>query len=205
MNLKSYNKFIVMMEHCNYMHGPTGKPMIHGGDFMKFMDQSAAITVSELLEDSECDSAVTHKMPELTFHKAAECGDIIYLESEVVGLRLKAIIVEVKCFRKKHATKERDFIAEARFVFISRKDGMIHNHGLVMPEEKATPHQIHECYSQNPIGDARPNLTVAPRMISEFCPPDAISHKKLDYHIGAASSKISPMTKPDEGHHQIVS
>ena len=190
MNLKSNNKFIVMMKHCNYMNGPTGKPMIHGGDFAMQIDQAAAIAVSELLEDSECDSAVTHKMPELTFHKAAECGDIIYLESEVVDLRHKAIGIEVKCYRKKHASKERDFIAEAKLVFISRKDGMIHNHGLKMPSLE---------------DGAKLNLTCHPRTIKESSPPESVIHKKSDYHIGAASSKIDHAAKLDDGSHQIVS
>jgi len=104
-------------------------PMIFGGHFFSEMDLCAACCVNRLLHDSECDSAVTHKF-EGTFHAPTENGDLIFLEAEVVELRTKAVVVVVKAFREKRAVAGRDFVAEAKFVFVTKKDGLYTKHGL---------------------------------------------------------------------------
>lgn len=113
-----------MPSDCNYMF-----PMIFGGAFFAQMDLAAASCVSRLLHASDCDSAVTHKFSG-TFHAAAQCGDLIFLECTVDSVRKKAIIVSVRAFREKRAQPGRDFIAEAEFVFCSKKDGKFHPHGI---------------------------------------------------------------------------
>ena len=128
-NLKFETNFTVLPKHCNYMI-----PMIFGGHFFSEMDLCAACCVNRLLHDSECNSAVTYKF-EGTFHAAAEMGDIIFLEAEVIELRHKAISVVVKAYREKRAKPGRDFVAEAKFVFVSKKDGTYQPHGLAMPEK----------------------------------------------------------------------
>lgn len=127
MNLKFDTNFTVMPKHCNYMY-----PMIFGGHFFSEMDLCAACCVNRLLHDSECDSAVTHKF-EGTFHAAAENGDLVFLEAEVTELRTKAVVVSVKAYREKRANAGRDFVADAKFVFVTKKEGQYFPHGLKMP------------------------------------------------------------------------
>jgi acyl-CoA hydrolase len=127
MNTYFETNFVVMPADCNYMY-----PMIFGGSFFSKMDLAAAACVSRLLHDSECDSAVTHKFSG-TFHAAAECGDLVFLKCEVVELRTKSIRVIVRATREKRAEPGTDYIAEAEFIFCSKKDGKITPHGLKLP------------------------------------------------------------------------
>lgn len=126
MNLLFETNFTVMPSDCNYHY-----PMIFGGAFFAKMDLAAAMTVSRLLHDSECDSAVTHKF-EGEFLSAAECGDIIFLSCEVIELRKKAVVVEVTAKREKRAKKGQDLIAKAKFVFVTKKNGEFCPHGLTL-------------------------------------------------------------------------
>ncbi len=126
MNVKFESSFTVMPSHCNYM-----LPMIFGGHFFGEMDLCAACCVNRLLHDSECDSAVTHKFRG-TFHAACQLGDIVFLEAQVIEVRQKAVTVIVKAYREKRAQAGRDFVAEAEFVFVTKKDGQFCNHGLVL-------------------------------------------------------------------------
>jgi acyl-CoA hydrolase len=107
--------------------------MIFGGHFFSEMDLCAASCVSRLLHDSECDSAVTYKF-EGTFHAAAEMGDLILLRAEVVELRRNAVVVLVKAYLEHRAKAGSDFVAEARFVFVTRKEEKYHPHGLSLPK-----------------------------------------------------------------------
>lgn len=125
MNLVFENSFTVMPTHCNYMF-----PMIFGGAFFSELDLCAACCVNRLLHDSECDSAVTHKVLDLTFHKPAFAGDIIFMKAVVTELRNKSITVTVTAEREKRASPGRDHIVDAKFVFVSKKDGEYHPHGL---------------------------------------------------------------------------
>lgn len=127
MNLKFETSFVVMPSHTNFM-----APMIFGGAFFSEMDLCAASAVTRLLHDSMCNSAVTHKF-EGTFHAAAECGDLVFLEAEITDLRYKAVVVEVKAYRERRSGPKRDFVAQSKFVFVTRKDGQFHPHGLTMP------------------------------------------------------------------------
>jgi acyl-CoA hydrolase len=128
MNLTFETTFVVMPAHCNYHY-----PMIFGGQFFSELDLCAAQCVSRLLHDSECDSAVTHKY-EGTFHAAAECGDLVFMKAQVVELRNKAVKVNVKSYRERRATPGQDFIAEATFVFVTKKQGKFQPHGLTLPK-----------------------------------------------------------------------
>lgn len=129
MNLLFSTSFCTMPSDCNYHY-----PMIFGGAFFAKMDLAAAMTVSRLLHDSECDSAVTHKF-EGEFLSAAECGDIIFLSCEVIELRKKAVVVEVTAKREKRAKKGQDLIAKAKFVFVTKKNGEFCPHGLTLMKD----------------------------------------------------------------------
>jgi acyl-CoA hydrolase len=128
MNLHFETNFTVMPKHCNWMF-----PMIFGGAFFSELDKCAAMTVNRLLHDSDCDTAVTHKY-EGTFHAPAQSGDIIFLIADVVDLRHKAVVVEVKAYREKRAVRGQDHIADAKFVFVTKKGNEFRNHGLSMPQ-----------------------------------------------------------------------
>lgn len=125
MNTKFETNFTVLPKHCNYHI-----PMIFGGEFFAQMDLAAAMCVSRLLHDSECDSAVTHKFSG-EFLAAAEMGDIIFLKCEVTELRKKAVVVHVVAQREKRAKSGRDIIAIADFIFVTKKNGEFYHHGLI--------------------------------------------------------------------------
>lgn len=129
LNLVFENSFTVMPKHCNYMY-----PMIFGGAFFSELDLCAAACAKRLLQASECDSAVTHKVLELVFHKAAECGDMVFMRAEIVELRRKGITIRVSADREKGCVPGRDHIADATFVFVSKKGDEFVPHGLSMPE-----------------------------------------------------------------------
>lgn len=121
--------FTVLPHQCNYM-----LPMIFGGAFFSELDLAAACCVNRLLHDSECDSAVTHKFSG-TFHAPAQMGDIIFLKAEVVELRHKSVRLIVTAERERRAEKGRDKVADAEFVFVTKKDGKFCNHGLSLIKE----------------------------------------------------------------------
>jgi len=133
MNKTFETNFTIMPSDCNYH-----LPMVFGGAFFSKLDLAAACCVSELLADSPngCDSAVTYKYSG-TFHSAAEMGDLIYVLVEVVELRHKSIRMLVKAHRAKRASKKRDLVAEAEFVFVTKKGESFCNHGLVLDEPYA--------------------------------------------------------------------
>jgi acyl-CoA hydrolase len=128
MNLFYKTSFTVLPKDCNYHI-----PMIFGGEFFARMDLAAAACVSRLLHDSECDSAVTHKF-EGEFLAAAEMGDIVFLNCEVIEIRYKSVTVEVTAYREKRATEGQTLIAKAKFVFVTKKNGEFCKH--LLPEYK---------------------------------------------------------------------
>lgn len=137
MNLIFETTFTVMPKHTNYMF-----PMIFGGAFFSELDICAAACVSRLLHDSECDSAVTYKF-EGTYHAAAESGDLIFMVAKVVELRRNAVVVEVWAHREKRAKAGKDFVAEAKFVFVTKKEGKYHPHGLSLLREVKDDTELH--------------------------------------------------------------
>lgn len=101
---------------------------------MAELDLAAATVVTRFLYDSVCDSAVTYKVNNITFHAAAQCGDLIILKAKVIATRVHAIVVSVEAFREKRNQKDnvQEHIASAEFVFVSRLDGKVSPHGLTI-------------------------------------------------------------------------
>lgn len=129
MNLKFESNFVVMPADCNYMY-----PMVFGGEFFARMDLCAASCVGRLLQDSKtCDSAVTY-MFEGRFHAAAQCGDLIFMEAEVIDLKGKHVNLVVEAYGEKRAKKGRVHLATSKFVFVTKKGDQFCPHGLTMPE-----------------------------------------------------------------------
>jgi acyl-CoA hydrolase len=120
--------FTVMPDQCNNQ-----LPMIFGGALFSQMDLCAAMCSARALQDSECDSAVTHKC-DLTFLAAAMLGDIVFLKATIIEFRKKAIVMWVEARRERRNKKGSDLIAQAKFVFVSKKNGEFVHHGLEMPK-----------------------------------------------------------------------
>ena len=118
--------FVVMPSDCNYM-----MPMIFGGAFFSKMDLAAACCVHQILQLTECDSAVTHKFNG-TFHAAAQMGDIVYIKCRITDVRTKAITVNVEAYSQSRTSKliEKKSVATAEFIFCSRKNGEFHPHNI---------------------------------------------------------------------------
>lgn len=125
-NIEYENSFSVMPKHCNWH-----MPMIFGGAFMGELDLCAAAAVSRVLHDSECDSAVTYKA-NFTFYAPAESGDLIFMKARITELRSKAVSIKVTAHRERRATRGRDLMAEAEFVFCTKLGDKFHPHGLEM-------------------------------------------------------------------------
>lgn len=108
--------FIVFLEHCNHL-----KELIFGGAFMAQMDLAAAHCVRRLLFDAAegVEHSVTHKAS-FEFHKPAYVGDLLELESEIMSLGEKSIVVQVIAWRNKRRNRVK--IATGDFVFISVGD-----------------------------------------------------------------------------------
>lgn len=130
LNTHFETNFIVMPSQCNFLY-----PMIFGGALFSELDKAAACAVNRLLHHSECDSAVTFKF-EGTFHAAAEAGDIVFIKAAILETRRNAIVVEVKAEFERRAKPGRTKAADAKFVFVSRKDGKYHPHGISLHEPK---------------------------------------------------------------------
>jgi acyl-CoA hydrolase len=137
MELEFDTSFTVMPKHCNYMF-----PMIFGGHFMAEMDLCAASCVTRLIRDTDCEAAVTYKF-EGTFHAAAESGDLVFLHAKVVELRRHAVVVSVRAERERRKSKNRDHVADGKFVFLTKKGKEFYPHGLRMPEKDV----LHQNYS----------------------------------------------------------
>jgi acyl-CoA thioesterase YciA len=123
--LKHSNSFVVMPTHTNYMY-----PLIFGGAFMSELDLCAATLVNKLVKDSRSvDNAVTHKA-DFTFHAPSYAGDVIYMDAEVVELGKKSIVVKVEGYREPRDSHDRNHVATAKFVFVTRRGNEYRNHLL---------------------------------------------------------------------------
>ena len=117
--------FTVLPKHCNHHI-----PMIFGGEFMAQMDIAAAMLAAKLLVSSKTAThAVTHKF-EGEFMAAAQMGDIVQLHCQVSELRKKAIVIMVEAHRQKRGEPMNDYIAWAKFVFVSKNEDKFVEHGL---------------------------------------------------------------------------
>lgn len=123
------SNFTVMPGDCNYR-----LPQIFGGRFMSELDLCAASACAQLLQnsDSPAEHAVTYKVLNITFLKAAMLGDLITIEAEITELRTTAIVVKVKAYRQpqniKHPIPE--LTATGEFVFVTYAGNVLTPHNL---------------------------------------------------------------------------
>ena len=76
--------------------------------------------------------AVTYKVLDITFHKAAQMGDQIFLEAEIVELGNNSIVVQVEAYRQPRDQKfpERIHAATAKLVFVTLQGDKYFPHRL---------------------------------------------------------------------------
>lgn len=123
MNLIYETSFIVMPKDCNYMY-----PMVFGGAMLSEMDLCAAGAARRALYDSQCDSSVTVGVNQVSFYRAAQCGDIVKLKGTVWDTGKKSITVKVEGWVD---TKEGDkLVCSGMFTFVSRKSEVFTPHEL---------------------------------------------------------------------------
>jgi acyl-CoA hydrolase len=107
--------------------------IIFGGKFLCELDIAAASAVRQVLRYSECDSAVTYKITNLTFLGPSYNGDTIHIEATIKEVRERAIVISVRAFREPKNQKGEpifEMVCTSEFVFISTKDGKPHPHGI---------------------------------------------------------------------------
>lgn len=124
--MKMTNSFVIMPGDCNH-----NQPMVFGGKMQSEIDLTSYILVRKLLieSDSFCDDAVTYIF-EGKFLAAAQMGDIVTLESEVVSVGKKTIVVETVVFAQAKGLRERKMVCKAKYVFATKKNGQFCFHGI---------------------------------------------------------------------------
>lgn len=127
--------FLVMPKHCNDMY-----PLIFGGEFMAEIDKAVASTVSEFIgsvDDTEVEDAVTYKADH-TFYRPSFSGDIINIFCKVTQAEAKLIYISVQAYRKPRREKKAEWthVADAQYVFVTRKDNRPYPHKISFEVEK---------------------------------------------------------------------
>lgn len=121
---KDSTSFIVMPKDLNYMG------IIFGGAFMSQLDLAAATLINRAIRQSEtADKAVTFKF-EVEFSKPCFEGDIVTIESEIVEVRKKAIVVKLKAYRESRTDPTKQLVAVCNTVFVSMNENHYVNHQL---------------------------------------------------------------------------
>lgn len=116
--------FVVMPKDLNYMG------IIFGGVFMSQLDLAAATLVNRAIRVSDTsDKAVTFKF-DVEFSKPCFEGDIVTIESEIVELRKKAIVVKLKAYREPRTDSVKELVAVCNTVFVSMNENHYVNHQL---------------------------------------------------------------------------
>lgn len=111
-------------------------PMVFGGAMLSEMDLCAAGAVRRALYDSGCDSSVTVGVTDVSFYRAAKCGDIVKLRGHIWKTGKKSIDVKVDGWVD---TEEGDkYVCSGMFTFVSRLEEMFAAHNLPKVEDGKT-------------------------------------------------------------------
>ncbi len=122
--LKNKTDFIVMPANTNYMD------IIFGGFFMSQLDLAAATVVNRAVRSSNtADKAVTHKFY-VEFFKPSYSGDIITIQSEIVDVGRKSIIVKQKAYKETREDSARVLVAATEVIFVTMNENHYVNHQL---------------------------------------------------------------------------
>lgn len=127
MKIKEYSNktdFIVMPANTNYMD------IIFGGFFMSQLDLAAATVVNRAVRRSPtADKAVTHKF-QVEFSKPSHAGDIITIESKIVHVGRKSIVVKQKAYKETRKDPVKVLVAGTEVVFVTMNEDKYVNHEL---------------------------------------------------------------------------
>lgn len=124
--LTNKTDFIVMPANTNYMD------IIFGGYFMSQLDLAAATVVNRAIRYSDtADKAVTHKF-HVEFSKPSYAGDIITINSEIVDVGRKSIIVKQKAYKETRSDKTKTLVAVTEIVFVTMNENHYVNHQLTI-------------------------------------------------------------------------
>lgn len=111
LNLEHTTSFVVFPQDCN-----ANPPMLFGGKILSEMDRCAGITTRRLLYASpEAKDAVTIAIKDVTFHKAGEIKDLIFVTGKVVELGKKTVKIYVKA--EKETETGRELLVDGYFIF----------------------------------------------------------------------------------------
>lgn len=124
--MKMTNSFVIMPGDCNH-----NQPMVFGGKMQSEIDLTSYILVRNVLYhlESDCDDAVTYIF-QGKFLAEAQMGDIVTLESEVISVGKKTIVVETTAFAQKKGVRDRKMVCRAKYVFATKKNGQFCFHGI---------------------------------------------------------------------------
>jgi acyl-CoA thioesterase YciA len=129
--LKFDSNFTIMPQDCNYT-----QKVVFGGTMLAQMDITAAACVARLLRISDfAESAVTHIVENVTFLKPSHVGDIIFLHAEVVEMRKKAIVVQMRVEKEERCSDDRTLVATGKFVFVAMNGDSYVHHGLDLEDD----------------------------------------------------------------------
>ncbi|HLP32659.1 MAG TPA: hotdog domain-containing protein [Bacteroidia bacterium] len=123
--LEARHSFLVFPEDLNY----TGT--LFGGKVLAEMDRAAVKAARKLLYNSGCDGAVTVSLDKVDFKKPAHLGDSIELYAQITELGRTSIHIYVHVARESESGLI-ETICDARFVFVSVKDGKPYPHNKVL-------------------------------------------------------------------------
>lgn len=122
--LSNKTDFIVMPSNTNYMG------IIFGGYFMSQLDLAAATVVNRAVRCSDtADKAVTHKF-DVEFAKPSYSGDIITIESNIISLGKKSIVVKQRAYKETREDSAKVLVAVAQVVFVTMNEEHYINHQL---------------------------------------------------------------------------
>lgn len=122
---KTIHSFIVFPEDLNYAG------TLFGGKVLAEMDLTAAKAARRILYHTLCDGAVTASLNKVDFKSPAALGDIIELSATIERLGKTSIEIDVQVTKENQQGKIAT-ICEARFVFVSIKNGKPYPHQCIL-------------------------------------------------------------------------
>lgn len=134
--------FTVFPQNTNYLFpdisgpladvvGVNRRPMVFGGKVLAEMDIAAAMCVIRAIYGTDCWSALTVTVDNVTFWHGATLGDICYLKAELARTGHKSLDIQVEGEVEKHGSGERIRCCSGRFRFVTiNQEGKTIPHGL---------------------------------------------------------------------------
>lgn len=117
-NFQHTKTHVVFPGDCNSMG------TIFGGKILELIDLCCFEHSLILIEDSECEDAVTVAFNKISFLSGPVIGDFVKVTSEISRIGIKSITYDFTCSVKS------GIVTEGSCVFVTRKNGVPYKHGL---------------------------------------------------------------------------